>query len=137
MCSLYVWFFIDCPFFNIFFLGPLWSILTNMRFWNLDSTSMLLSSLRKHSFIPCLMLESSSVILYVSYFFIYCLYLSFFIFVSFFWQYLDVIIYYFRKWGRFSRSCTVDFTTTDTLFDESLQKAYTQFIENNFTFFSF
>ena len=45
-----------------------------------------------------------------------------------------MIFYYFRKWSKFSRSCTINFTTTDALFDKSLQKAYTQFIENNFIF---
>ena len=36
--------------------------------------------------------------------------------------------------ANFFESYTVNFTTIDALFDRSLQKAYTQFIENNFIF---
>ena len=40
----------------------------------------------------------------------------------------------FRKWKKSSRSCTINFITTDALFDASLQKAYTKLTENKFTF---
>ena len=55
-------------------------------------------------------------------------FLTFCLFI--FWQYIDVLFYYFRKEGIFHpTSCVMRFTVTDDLFDQRIQSLFSSFVK--------